>query len=88
MVTKLEAKTANVDWDKINKATEVRRTYLCWDKDGHEFYKMYKPSEAGKIFKSKGWHGKIVGVLDRSVRNKDDATGKIHIKRDLVCNWL
>ena len=87
MVTKLDAKNVKVDWDKVNQATEVRRTYLCWDKDGHEFFKMYKPSEAGKIFKAKGWHGKIVSTLDKGARYHDNS-GKNHIKRDLVCNWF
>ena len=87
MVTKADVKNVNVDWDKINKATEVRRTYLVRDKDGHEFFKMYKPSEVGKIFKERGWHGKMVGTLDKGARYRDHS-GKNHIKCDLTCSWF
>jgi len=65
MITKNEARDAKVDWDYVNKATEVKRTYLVTDRTGKEFFKMYKPSEAERIFKTKGWKGKIVGCLSR-----------------------
>lgn len=64
MVRKLEAKDANVDWRAVNRATEVRRTYLITDlKTGREFFKMYKPSEVRRIFQAEGWKGRIVGKL-------------------------
>lgn len=63
MITKLDAKDAKVDWNKVNKATEVPRTYLVKDMFGKEFYKMYKPSEANRIFKQNKWTGKIVSTL-------------------------
>ena len=66
MVTKSEAAGSNIDWEKVRLATEVPRTYLVRDQDGKEFFKMYKPSFAQKIFKAKGWKGKIVSTLDRS----------------------
>jgi len=56
-----------VDWDAVEKATEVRRTYLIKDpRTGREFFKMYKPSEAKRIFKLEGWTGQIVSTLDRT----------------------
>ena len=70
MITKAESSGATVDWDKIERATEVNRTYLVKDKFGNEFFKMYKPSEAQKIFKNRGWSGKIVSSLDRSRAGK------------------
>ena len=66
MVTKSDAIGVNVDWEKINAATEVKRTYLVNDRNGREFFKMYKPSEAKRIFAAEGWKGSIVSVLDRS----------------------
>lgn len=67
MITKSEAAGAKVDWGKVNHATEVNRTYLVTDRFGNQFYKMYKPSVAAKIFKEKGWKGQIVSTLDRSL---------------------
>ena len=65
MITKLDVGDYVVDWDKVNKATEVARTYLITDNKGREFYKMYKPSEANRIFKQNKWTGKIVSILRR-----------------------
>lgn len=76
MVTKTQAKNANVDWKAVEKATEVRRTYLVTLPDGRQVYKMYKPSEAQKIFRSKGWKGKLVGILDKSRKKHDDSPRK------------
>lgn len=71
MVTKTEAAGTKVDWNKVELATEVKRTYLIKDQFGHEFFKMYKPSEANRIFKAEGWTGQIVSTLDRNPsRNK------------------
>lgn len=68
MITKMDAIGVNVDWAAVERATEVPRTYLVTDRKGREFYKMYKPSEAKRIFKSEGWSGKIVSTLDKSRR--------------------
>lgn len=68
MITKTGAKDVVVDWDAIERATEVARTYLVRDRFGREFFKMYKPSEAFRIFKARGWTGKIVSTLDRNRR--------------------
>ena len=65
MITKSESIGTKVDWDAIEKATEIPRTYLVTDKFGRKFFKMYKPSEAQKIFKATDCSGVIVGVLDR-----------------------
>lgn len=65
MTTKTDARGTIVDWDKVEQATEVPRTYLIKDRFGREFFKMYKPSEAKRIFKLEGWTGKIVSTLDR-----------------------
>lgn len=69
MVTKSDAKGVVIDWDMIDQITEVPRTYLIKDQFGREFFKMYKPSEAKRIFKLENWKGKIVSTLDRR-RNK------------------
>ena len=66
MVTKLDAIDVNIDWDLVDRITEVRRTYLVRNSDGNEFFKMYKPSEAPGIFKRKGWVGHVVSTIDRS----------------------
>ena len=68
MTTKTEAKGAKVDWKSVELATEVPRTYLVTDRNGREFFKMYKPSQAKHVFKAEGWTGKIVSSLDRSRR--------------------
>lgn len=70
MITKTEARDVVIDWDEINRLTETPRTYLIRDKDGREFFKMYKPSEAQLIFRNNGWEGKIVSVLDKNARWK------------------
>lgn len=61
MVTRMSAKGAKVDWKAVELATEVKRTYLVRNQEGREFFKMYKPSEAQKIFEKNGWVGKMVG---------------------------
>ena len=66
MITKSEAQGVTVDWEAVNKATEVPRTYLIKDRKGREFFKMYKPSEAKRIFNLEGWTGTIVSTMDRS----------------------
>lgn len=50
MVTKMQAQGAKVDWDAVERATEKRRTYHVRYSDGREVFKMYKPSEAKKIW--------------------------------------
>lgn len=66
MVTKSEAAAfGSINWDAVRIATEVPRTYLVRDQSGHEFFKMYKPSEAERIFKATGWTGHIVSTLSR-----------------------
>ena len=63
MTGKLAAQGIHIDWKKVELATEVPRTYLIRDSSGREFFKMYKPSESQRIFKSKGWTGQIVSTL-------------------------
>ena len=70
MITKTGAIGTNVDWEAVDRMTEVSRTYLVTDRKGNEFFKMYKPSEAKRIFKSEGWTGRIVSTLDKSRRYK------------------
>ena len=63
MITKLQAKDAKVDWDRVNKLTEIRRTYLVRTKDGREFFKMYKPSEVKKhLAEGSQWKFTMVGT--------------------------
>ena len=68
MVTKMDVQGVKVDWKKVELATEVKRTYLVKDRFGHEFFKMYKPSETASVFKKHGWTGQIVSTIDRSRR--------------------
>jgi len=70
MITKSGAAGAKIDWSAVEMATEVPRTYLVKDRFGREFFKMYKPSEATRIFKAEGWTGKIVSTLDRNTLRK------------------
>ena len=65
MTTKTDTVGTKVDWNYVNKVTEIARTYLVTDQSGKEFFKMYKPSEAQKIFDANGWKGQIVGVINR-----------------------
>lgn len=77
MVRKLEAKGAKVDWKAVNKATEIARTYLVTEiRTGKQFFKMYKPSEAQKIFKQKGWKGSIVSKLERNKKPEPERREK------------
>ena len=46
MVTKTDVSDVNIDWEEIERLTEVPRTYLMRDKQGREFFKMYTPSQA------------------------------------------
>ena len=58
MTRKMEAKKSEVDWGKVNRATEIPRTYEIQTAAGGYIYKMYKPSEFKKHWekhKSKGW---------------------------------
>ena len=45
------------------KTDDMPRTYLIRDRNGREFFKMYKPSSTKEIFKRKGWTGKIVSIM-------------------------
>lgn len=64
--TKTMAANAKVDWGYVEQVTEIPRTYYITTDDGRWFFKMYKPSEAKKVFKlEKSWHGKIVGKVSR-----------------------
>lgn len=63
MVTKMQAQGAKVDWNAVEKATEIRRTYLITTKSGREFFKMYKPSEVNDILKNKkDWTAFMFGM--------------------------
>ena len=66
MTTKAKAMNTKIDWDYVNQATEIRRTYFVRLPDGRKMFKMYKPSEAAEIFKRNGWTGKIVSRVERS----------------------
>ena len=70
MTGKSESKGTKVDWSTVELATEVNRTYLVTDRFGRQFYKMYKPSVAQRVFKENGWRGEIVSTLDRSLLRK------------------
>ena len=63
MVTKMQAQGAKVDWDAVERATEIRRTYLITTKSGREFFKMYKPSEVRHVLKNEpDWNACMVGT--------------------------
>lgn len=67
MVTKRDCVGVKVDWNAVEKATEIRRTYLVTDGDGNQFFKMYKPSEAKAIFNERGWTGVIASRVDKGL---------------------
>lgn len=55
-----------IDWEYVNAVTEVERTYEVETKDGRHFFKMYKPSYAKLIGKTKGWKMRIASSLKRT----------------------
>ena len=66
MITKSEAIGTVIDWEQVTKAAEIPRTYLVREEcTGREFFKMYKPSEAQRIFTEKGWNGRVVSRVRR-----------------------
>lgn len=82
MITKKNAINTHVDWSKVEKATEIRRTYQLTnfgDEPGIIF-KMYKPSQfvvGGGI--SERYIGKAffrMGKVDRSGQSHADKKPK------------
>lgn len=63
MTGKLQARGAVVDWEKVNLATEKKRTYEIELVSGGIVYKSYKPSEMKKI-------------LERRLADKDHFANK------------
>ena len=69
MTGKMQAKDAVVDWDKVNRATEKKRTYEVLLESGGLIFKYYKPSEmkellANKIDEERKWKRvKLMGRL-------------------------
>ena len=59
MTSKKDTHNTKVDWKAVERATEKRRTYHVRYSDGREVFKMYKPSEALKIWDNDKEH-KIV----------------------------
>lgn len=77
MVTRKDAQNAVVDWDTVNKRTEVARTYMFISPEGHTIFKQYKPSQvkAGNIsskYKGPGWRYAKMGKVDRSGKSHAD----------------
>ena len=70
-MTKTGTEGNRVNWTEVERATEIRRTYLVRDKEGKEFFKMYKPSEVKEIFKKNGWRGQIVSTIDRNPKKEN-----------------
>lgn len=67
MTFKNDSKTVAVDWNAVNIATEITRTYEIHLNAGGIMFKMYKPSIFKKILpimsKSGKWKSaKMVGV--------------------------
>ena len=65
MITKAGSIGTFVDWDRVRKATEKPRTFMVQDKEGHTFFKMYKPSEAPALMAKKGYVGFPVNRMER-----------------------
>lgn len=87
MITKKNAINAHVDWNKVEKATEIRRTYQLMNMNGEPgiIFKMYKPSQLhlGKVFGreniSERYRGKLflrMGKMDRSGQSHADKKPK------------
>ena len=53
MTGKSDGMKAKVDGEKVNKATEIMRTYEIELKTGGIIFKMYKPSEMNRIMTSR-----------------------------------
>lgn len=71
MTMKSEAKGTVIDWERVEKVTEIKRTYLVKDPSGHrEFFKMWTPSEAKHMLKAMGWTGSIVSTIDRNINRR------------------
>ena len=65
VITKSGSIGVEIDWNAVNRATEKACTYLIINKEGREFFKMYKPSEFESISKKKGWTGYRVTHLEQ-----------------------
>lgn len=71
MITKQEAANARVDWDTINRKTEIARTYMITVPGGGIIFKMYKPSQflngkVGNRYHKDGYWEKMIGRKDLS----------------------
>ena len=71
MTFKSASMSAKVDWEAVNRATEIKRTYEIILESGGIIFKMYKPSEFHELTahisvpanKSSKWKSaKMVGV--------------------------
>ena len=82
MITKKNAINAHVDWNKVEKATEIQRTYQLTNMGGVPgiIFKMYKPSQlSGCENISKRYLYKMflrMGKVDRSGQSHADKKPK------------
>lgn len=53
MMGKIQARGAQVDWQKVNEMTEKKRTYEIELLDGGIIFKSYKPGEMKKILEAR-----------------------------------
>lgn len=84
MTGKTDGMKAKVDWEKVNKATEIKRTYEIELKSGGIIFKQYKPSEMNKIMNSRfdtrrdKW--KKATLVGTTKRGKDQPNKPVIIK--------
>ena len=81
MITKKDARGASVDWETVNKRSEIARTYLFMGPEGQRIFKLYKPSQMrdkniSKKYRKPGWKWIEIGMKDRSGKSHADKKPK------------
>ena len=87
MITKRDARNTNVDWNEVQRATEINRTYEMLKPDFGPgiIYKSYKPHQLKqrKVFgngnvseRYRGWTFLPMGKIDRSGKSHADKKPK------------
>lgn len=87
MITKRDARNVTIDWKKVDRATEINRTYELLKPDNGPgiIFKSYKPSQLKekKVFgngnvseRYRGWFFVRSGIIDRSGKSHADKKPK------------
>ena len=81
MITKRNAVNTSIDWETVNKRSEIARTFLFIGPEGQRIFKLYKPSQLrdkniSKKYRKPGWKYVEVGTKDRSGKSHADPRPK------------